>query len=166
MVPSMRLPHLLIISALATGTLCGGDALARSSYFATKGCKSCHSEASVTCNGCHYHSGTLAASLNKTTPYNPRELVTITLTASGARPGWMSARLYDGAGKEIARSSGDESGKGGSAFFPAVITVPAPATPGNYVWEVACFGNNNGRGMGDVHREKVVKVVLTVGSKS
>ena len=142
------------------------DAQARSSYFTSRGCKNCHSKSTSTCTGCHHHSGTLTASKNKTTPYQPREKVTITLNSSGARPGWISARLYDHLGTEIARSAGDESGKGGSTTFPAVISAPAPKTPGKYTWSIACFGNANGSGMGDVHREKVVKVPITVAAQS
>lgn len=154
----------LLVAALTVTSSFTAEALARSSYFTSRGCKHCHSDSAVTCNGCHYHSGTLTATKNKSTTYQPREMVTITLTASNARPGWVSARLYDHSGREIARSAGDESGKGGSAMFPAVVSAPAPAAPGKYTWSIACFGNANGSGVGDIHGEKVVRVPVTVAS--
>jgi hypothetical protein len=95
-------------------------AQAQSSYFSSRGCTDCHSAPTAsTCAGCHEHSGSLTATKNKTTSYSPGETVTITLTASGARSGWIGARLYNQSGVEIARSTGNQSGMGGS-------TTPAP----------------------------------------
>ena len=141
------------------------NAQAQSSYFTARGCTSCHaSPVTSTCAGCHYHSGSLTATKNKTTSYSPGETVTITVSSSGARTGWVGVRLYDQSGIEIARSTGNQSGMGGSATFPAVLSAPAPTAAGNYTWRIAYVGNNNGTGTGDVHSEKSVNVSLTVAS--
>jgi hypothetical protein len=141
------------------------EAMAQSSYFSARGCTMCHSApTTATCAGCHQHSGTLSATKNKTTAYAPGETVSITLTASGARSGWIGVRLYDQNGTEIARSSGNQSGMGGSATYPATVSAPAPATAGTYTWKISYFGNQNGTGSGDVHGEKSVNVSITVAA--
>jgi len=148
---------------LATIQLCGTEAQAQSSYFTSRGCVDCHGAPTVaTCAGCHHHSGTIAATTNKTTSYAPGETVTVTLTSSGARSGWIGARLYNQSGAEIARSTGNQSGMGGSTVYPASLSAPAPATAGTYTWRVAYFGNEDGSGFGDVHSEKSVNVSITV----
>ena len=145
--------------------LAGTPAQAQSSYFTSRGCVDCHSTPVVaTCAGCHEHSGTLTATKNKTTSYSPGETVTITLTASGARSGWIGVRLYNQSGAEIARSTGSQSGMGGSTVYPAVLSAPAPATAGTYTWRIAYLGNNNGTGAGDVHSEKSVNVSISVAA--
>jgi uncharacterized protein YfaP (DUF2135 family) len=158
----MVLFSLILAAALQFVTT---DARAQSSYFSGRGCTDCHSApVAATCAGCHQHSGTLTATKNKTTSYAPGETVTITLTASGARSGWVGVRLYDQSGAEIARSAGSQSGMGGAATYPAVLSAPAPATGGTYTWRIAYFGNINGTGTGDVHGEKSVSVAITVAS--
>ncbi|MFZ2950056.1 MAG: hypothetical protein WA003_11275, partial [Desulfuromonadaceae bacterium] len=155
----------LVGAALIGYQLKGTDAFAQSTYFSSRGCVNCHTAPTVaTCAGCHQHSGTIAATTNKTTSYAPGETVTVTLTSSGARSGWIGARLYDQSGAEIARSTGNQSGMGGSTIYPAVLSAPAPATAGTYTWKMAYFGNQNGTGTGDVHAEKSVNVTLTVAS--
>jgi len=157
----------LIAAPLAAFQLSGTEAMAQSSYFANRGCTDCHSAPTAsTCAGCHEHSGSLTATKNKTTAYAPGETVTITLTSSGARAGWIGVRLYDQTGAEIARSAGNQSGMGGSATFGALsaVSAPAPATAGSYTWRIAYLGNENGDGGGDVHSEKSVNVPVTVAS--
>jgi len=157
----------LIAAPLAAFQLSGTEAMAQSSYFANRGCTDCHSAPTAsTCAGCHEHSGSLTATKNKTTAYAPGETVTITLTSSGARAGWIGVRLYDQTGAEIARSAGNQSGMGGSATFGALsaVSAPAPATAGSYTWRIAYLGNENGEGGGDVHSEKSVNVPVTVAS--
>jgi len=141
------------------------EAQAQSSYFSSRGCVSCHATPVVaTCAGCHEHSGSLTATKNKTTSYAPGETVTVTLTSSGARSGWIGARLYNQSGVEVARSTGNQSGMGGSAVYPAVLSAPAPAAAGTYTWRIAYLGNQNGTGSGDVHAEKSVNVSITVAA--
>jgi hypothetical protein len=155
----------LVATPLVAFQLQGTDALAQSSYFASRGCTGCHSTPVATsCAGCHQHSGTLAAAKNKTTAYAPGETVTITLTASGARSGWIGVRLYDQDGSEIARGTGNQSGMGGSATYPATLSAPAPAAAGSYTWRIAYLGNENGTGSGDTHSEKSVTVAFTVAA--
>ncbi|MBT1070300.1 hypothetical protein [Pelotalea chapellei] len=155
----------LIATPLVAFQLLGSNAIAQSTYFSARGCTNCHSApVAATCAGCHQHSGTLTATKDKTTSYSPGEAVTITLTSSGARSGWIGVRLYNQDGAEIARSNGSQSGMGGSAVYPAVLTAPAPTTPGTYAWKIAYFGNQNGTGTGDVHGEKSVSVSITVAS--
>lgn len=141
----------------------GTKAEARSSFFTSRGCVACHiAPTTATCAGCHHHSGKLSASRNKSACYAPGETVTITLTASGALSGWIGARLYDETGEEIARSTGTQSGTGSSANFPAVVSAPAPASPGTFTWRIAYFGNQDGFMSGDVHGDKFVRVPITV----
>jgi len=139
------------------------SAQAQSSYFSARGCTGCHDTAAATCVGCHRHSGTLSATANKTS-FAPGEMVTVTLTASGARAGWLGARLYGQGGAEIARSKGNESNMGGSTVYPAVLSAPAPAQVGNYTWRMAYLGNQDGTGSGDVHSEKSVNVTFAVAA--
>jgi len=157
----------LLAMPLVAFQLKGTEAFAQSSYFSSRGCVDCHSAPTAsTCAGCHEHSGSLTATKNKTTSYAPGETVTITLTSSGARSGWIGVRLYNQAGVEIARSAGNQSGMGGSATFGALsaVSAPAPATAGSYTWRIAYLGNENGDGSGDVHSEKFVNVPITVAS--
>lgn len=155
----------LIATPLVAFQLQGTEALAQSSYFTSRGCVDCHgAPVATSCAGCHQHSGTIAAAKNKTTSYAPGETVTITLTASGARSGWIGVRLYDQDGSEIARGAGNQSGMGGSATYPATLSAPAPATAGSYTWRIAYLGNEDGNGSGDTHSEKSVTVAFTVAA--
>jgi hypothetical protein len=140
----------LVVTALVAFQLQGTEALASSSYFTSQGCAGCHSAPVVaTCNGCHAH-GThpssakstinVAGATNKAS-YAPGETVSVTITG-GYRTGWLRAVLFDQNNVELARSTGNDSGMGSSATYPAVLTVPAPAastTP--YTWKVAWYGN-------------------------
>lgn len=134
----------------------GSQALAQSSYFSSQGCSGCHSSPVVaTCNGCHAH-GThpnssknainVAGTTNKSS-YAPGETVTVTISG-GYRTGWFRAVLYDQNSVELARSTGNDSGMGSSATYPATLSAPAPATPGTYTWKVAWYGNQYDAGSG------------------
>lgn len=77
--------------ALATGTLLAVALLiawltpgagAYSGYFSNQ-CADCHSDDSITCNGCHAHRGTIHATAGAST-YDPGATVTVTLTGAGA----------------------------------------------------------------------------------
>jgi hypothetical protein len=155
---------LVFALTLAAFQLWGTESRAQSAYFTSRGCVNCHSApVTSTCAGCHQHSGTLTATANKTS-YAPGETVTVTLTASGQRSGWIGARLYNQSGVEVARSTGNQSGMGGSTLYPAVLSAPAPAAAGTYTWKMAYLGNQNGTGTGDVHGEKSVNVTITVAA--
>ena len=125
------------------------QALAQSAYFTSQGCSGCHaSPVAATCNGCHAH-GThpssakstinVAGTTNKTS-YAPGETVTVTISG-GYRTGWFRAVLYDQNTVELARSTGNDSGMGSSAMYPATLSAPAPTTPGTYTWKVGWYGN-------------------------
>ncbi|NJC87760.1 MAG: hypothetical protein FIB02_04390 [Desulfuromonas sp.] len=159
------------IMLLAVATVMAGVQListttahAQSTYFSSRGCVNCHvAPTTATCAGCHHHSGTLAATTDKAS-YVAGETVTVTMTASGARTGWIGARLYNQSGAEVARSTGNQSGMGGSTLYPAVLAAPAPVVAGTYTWKVAYFGNNDGTGTRDVHSEKSVNVTFAVAA--
>jgi hypothetical protein len=126
------------------------EALAKSQFFTDRGCTGCHaSPVAATCNGCHHHgnSGLSAATDKKS--YTAGETVTATLSG-GSRGGWIRAILYDHNNVQIAVSSGNASGKGGSTTFPAPLSASAPTTPGTYTWQMAYYGNQDGSGHSEV----------------
>ena len=131
---------------------------AQSSYY-TAQCSSCHGTTASTCAGCHQHSGTLSAKINKTS-FTPGETVSVTLSTSGARSGWVGVRLYDQTGSQVATSTGTAGGMGGSATLPTTLSAAAPTTAGSYTWTIAYYGNNNGNG----HAEKTKTVSFTVAA--
>jgi hypothetical protein len=127
----------------------GTGALAQSIYFTSQGCAGCHGAPAIaSCNGCHAH-GThpdlakntinVAGTTDKGS-YAPGEMVTVTITG-GYLTGWLRVVLYDQNMVELARSSGNDSGMGGAANYPATLRAPAPATPGTFAWKVAWYGN-------------------------
>jgi len=136
--------------ALGVSPLWSSEATAQSSYFSARGCVDCHAApVAASCNGCHYHgNAALRAATNKAS-YAPGETVTATLSG-GSRSGWIKAILYDQSNTQLAASTGNASGMGGSATFPAALTAPAPTTPGSYTWKMAYYGNSNGTGHGEV----------------
>jgi hypothetical protein len=128
-------------AALATVQFWGIEALAQSTYFAAQGCNGCHSAPVVaTCNGCHHHGPASLKGVSNKTSYAPGETVSVTITG-GNKSGWFRAVLYDQNTVELARSTGNDSGMGSSATYPATLTAPAPATAGTYTWKVAWYGN-------------------------
>ena len=137
------------LMSLAIVLFLGTDAAALSSYFTSQGCSGCHAAPVVaSCNGCHAH-GThpnsaknainVTGTTNKST-YAPGELVTVTISG-GYRTGWIRAVLYDQNMVELARSTGNDSGMGGSAIYPVTLSALAPATPGTFSWKVAWYGH-------------------------
>lgn len=159
----MKLPRrLLILCAIAALAILGSaqQSGAHPSRF-TNLCSSCHSNDTPTCNGCHHHtSGTLSASADHAT-YYPGSPVTVTLNG-GTEYGWIRAILYDQNNQELTRRSGPtgqgDDGQANAVEFPVQLQAPAPATPGDYVWKAAWFGNNNGSG----HMELGVNVTIHV----
>ncbi len=112
-------------------------------------CTACHSSTVNTCNGCHshgVHSSSAKSDINVTgmtdkSTYLPGENVIVTITG-GYRTGWIRAILYDQTMTELARSS-CPGGMGGctTSVYPVTLTVPAPAMPGTYTWNVSWYGN-------------------------
>lgn len=140
--------QLLLATALLAVQLWGAEVFASSSYYTTKGCTSCHLATPTTCNGCHGHGAhsssaksdiNVAGATNKAS-YAPGETVSVAITG-GYRTGWIRAVLYNQNSVEIARSTGNDSGMGSSATYPASLSAPAPLTPGTYTWKVAWYGN-------------------------
>jgi hypothetical protein len=143
----------LAMAGLGAVQFYGSEALAKSSYFSDRGCTGCHtSPVAATCNGCHHHGNSSLSAATDKTSYTAGETVTATLSG-GSRDGWIRAILYDQNNVQIAISSGNASGKGGSTTFPAPLSASAPTTPGTYTWQMAYFGNQDGTGTGDVHSE-------------
>ena len=139
----------LIATPLAAFLLEGTEAQAQQSYFTSQGCSGCHSAPVVaTCNGCHAHGthpSSAKNSINVTGTTNkasfaPGETVTVTI-AGGYRTGWFRAVLYDQNTVMLAKSTGNDSGMGSSATYPATLSAPAPTAPGSYSWKVAWYGN-------------------------
>jgi hypothetical protein len=123
-------------------------------------CVSCHSNDAPTCDGCHHHKATLGASADHAS-YNPGAPVVVTLTG-GTEGGWIRAILYDASHQELTRATGPtgqgDDNAGNPVQFPVQLHATAPVTPGDYVWQAAWFGNNNGSG----HIESGVNVTIHV----
>jgi hypothetical protein len=139
--------QLLLVTALFAFPFLATKAFSQSGYYTSQGCSGCHTTVS-TCNGCHAHgthpssaknSINVAGATNKTS-YAPGESVSVTITG-GYRTGWFRAVLYDQNAVEVARSTGNDSGMGSSATYPATLSAPAPATAGTYTWKIGWYGN-------------------------
>ncbi len=124
-----------------------GIAEAEPAFF-TADCSSCHAAQGPTCNGCHHHKGTLGATADLAT-YNPGAPVVVTLSG-GTEGGWFRALLYDQNNTEVARVD--------YATFPAALSATAPAAPGDYVWNAAWYGNNDGSGHLEVRKAVTIHV--------
>lgn len=126
---------------------------AKPSYFTSR-CASCHAAPVVaTCNGCHQHGGKNLGAVTDKPSYAAGETVTVTLSG-GSKSGWIRAALYDENDNLLAESTGNDSGMGGSTFFPAILSAPAPLTAGSHTWTMAYFGNDGSGARG--HAEKPV----------
>jgi membrane-bound inhibitor of C-type lysozyme len=140
--------QLLFVTALFVFPFLATKAFSQSGYYTSQGCSGCHLTTPTTCNGCHAHgthpssaksSINVAGATNKTS-YAPGETVSVTITG-GYRTGWFRAVLYNQNSVEVARSTGNDSGIGSSATYPATLSAPAPATAGTYTWKVGWYGN-------------------------
>ena len=80
----------------------------------------------------------------------------------GERQGWIRAILYDAGHNELTRASGPtgtgDDMQGNPVVFPVQLLANAPATPGDYIWQAAWYGSNNGNG----HTERGVNVTIRV----
>ncbi len=164
----MRSPRRSLCRLLPVGLLCCGllalppAARARSTFFASR-CGSCHTNDTQTCNGCHFHRGSLAASSDQAI-YHPGDPVRITL-AGGSQRGWIRARLYDQTNAQVDQQSGPtgtgDDGLGAAVTFPVTLQGTAPAQAGDYTWAAAWFGNSGdgGPAHGEVRAAVVVHVV-------
>ncbi len=127
--------------ALAAFQFWNTEAKAYPAYF-TSNCTGCHaSPVTATCNGCHHHGPVSLKGTTNKTSYAPGEAVSVTISG-GSQSGWVRAILYDQNNIKVAVSSGNASGMGSSTTFPAVLSAPAPTTPGTYTWKAAWFGNS------------------------
>jgi len=137
-----------------------GSVLAYPSLFTSR-CVSCHSDDSVTCDGCHNHRGNLNALADQAT-YLPGESVGITLNG-GDEGGWIRARLYDENDLLVDLATGPtgtgDDGGAGDVTFPVSLAGVAPIAPGTYVWEAAWFGSNNS-GSGHLEVRDAVTIVV------
>ena len=134
-----RLSILLLFAVtFAAVQFWGTQAQAHPSYFTTY-CAGCH--ITTTCNGCHHHGPVGLKGVTDKSTYAPGEAVSVTISG-GSQSGWFRAILYDQNNNRVAISNGNDSGMGHTATYPAVLSAPAPTTPGTYTWKVAWFGNS------------------------
>jgi hypothetical protein len=136
---------------------------AEPSFFSSD-CAGCHSDDTPTCAGCHNHRGSLSAVADQA-EYAPGAAVTVTLSGGSAN-GWIRALLYDDQNVELYRATGPtgtgDNGQGDPVTFPVQLTASAPTQAGDYVWEAAWFGNNDGSG----HLENRTPVTIHVTGSS
>jgi len=129
-------------------------------------CASCHSDDTISCNGCHWHRNPLTATADQDA-YAPGSTVTVTL-AGGSQSGWIRGLLYDEANNELDRASGPtgtgDDGQGSPVTFPVSLQARAPYAPGPYTWEAAWFGSVNAGGGN--HLESRVPVAIMVSDDS
>lgn len=157
LVNSRRIALFLI---LALPLLLSNSASAYSSLYTSR-CASCHSDDSPTCNGCHYHKGSLSA-WSDSSEYDAGSSISVTLDGGG-RDGWIRGLLYDHNGTEVARVSGPtgtgDDGGGDDVIFPVTLTATAPETEGTYIWQAAWYG---GATSGSGHLESATPVTIHV----
>ena len=154
----------LILGLAICILLLGGSFVFRSKAepsFFTGDCASCHSNDTPTCNGCHRHRSTLHATADQPT-YTPGDPVTVTLTG-GSEHGWIRGLLYDQNGLQVDIKTGPtntgDDGQGSPVTFPVTLQAPAPGTPGDYTWQAAWYGNNNGAGHEETRTPVTIHVV-------
>jgi hypothetical protein len=156
---------ILVVALLAGLSVARTEAY--SSYFTTD-CAGCHSHSNdtATCNGCHEHRGTLHATADQAT-YDPGATVTVTLTG-GSQHGWIRGLLYDQNNHQIAIATGPtgtgDDGLGNPVVFPVRLQAPAPLAEGDYTWQAAWFGNNNGSGHVENRTPVTIHVVNSAGA--
>lgn len=129
-----------------TATLPSSEVAAYPSFY-NSNCASCHGAAPQTCDGCHFHKGTLSASTDKA-EYIPGEAMIVTLSG-GTEGGWIGAVLRDHNNQFVNYIGGEG--------FPVDIPASAPANPGDYNWTAYWFGSN-----GTDHLERSTPVTVTV----
>jgi hypothetical protein len=135
---------------------------AYSNYFYNE-CAVCHShmDDAVTCNGCHFHRGTIRATADQPF-YDPGATVTVTMTG-GTKWGWIRGLLYDQNGTQIDIATGPtgtgDDGLGNPVVFPVALQAPAPEAPGDYAWRAAYFGSYGGSNHGEVSTPVTIHVV-------
>ncbi len=161
----MRIRHIapatsiLLAVALVIGILTPRTS-AYSGYFSNQ-CADCHSDDSVTCNGCHAHRGAIHATAGAST-YDPGALVTVTLTG-GEKYGWIRGLLYDQDGTQVDIATGPtgtgDDGQGSPIVFPVTLQAPAPDTPGDYTWQAAYYGATSGSNHSETRTPVTIHVV-------
>jgi len=164
-----RLRVLCFVFAYAAALLvCAGmwtPAGAEPSFFSSR-CASCHTDDSVTCDGCHNHRGSLSASADQA-EYFPGDPVTIHFNG-GQEHGWIRALLYDHTGAEIDRASGPtgtgDDGLGSPVVFPVSLHGTAPMEAGAYTWQTTWFGNSNDGGPNHGESPRVNVVIHVVSN--
>ena len=162
----MKRSHRFLALGLLVGVLMlilgvGGRSHAEEHLFNSR-CAECHDNDSVTCAGCHRHRGVIHATADRDT-YNPGQSITVTLSSTGAEPGWIRGILYDHEGVAIDCAHGPnwegDDGLGSPVEFPVDLHGTAPLEEGNYTWEAAWFGGNN---YGTDHLEQRTPATFTV----
>jgi len=141
-----RTPVAILSALLLASGLWSMSCFANGSWYDSH-CSPCH-DAAPTCDGCHEHSGSLSATSDQG-EYQPGAPLVVTLHG-GTRGGWIRGILYDAGGQEIVVVGGEE--------FPVDLPASAPDEPGDYHWNAAWFGSNNGVG----HLERLTPITIRV----
>lgn len=155
------LPALIVLVGALMVVIGVAERTAAYSTFFESRCRSCHTDDTQTCDGCHYHRGYLWAEADQAS-YEPGAMVTVTLHG-GTWGGWIRAILYDDLGQEIDRAQGPtgtgDDGLGNPVEFPVDLQAPAPLEIGEYVWSAVWYGSDNA---GIDHLELGTPVTVTV----
>jgi hypothetical protein len=84
------------------------------------------------------------------------------MLTGGSQSGWIRGLLYDEEDIEIDRATGPtgtgDDSMGNPVTFPVELQGIAPLLPGDYDWEAAWYGNNNGNGHYEIRRTVTVHV--------
>jgi hypothetical protein len=130
----------LLAASLFLLPILANNAFSQQDFYTSLGCDGCHTT-TPTCNGCHHHGPVSLSGTTNKNSYAPSETVSVTISG-GDQSGWVRAILYDQNGAQVAISNGNDSGIGSSTNLPAILSAPAPSTPGNYTWQAAWYGNS------------------------
>lgn len=153
----------LVVGYSSTAVSAPSPGPAPYSHFFASHCAPCHTDDSITCNGCHEHGKRYLTAYPDKSSYAPGEEVTITFTG-GEEYGWLRGMLEDRDGTEIDRNtgptlSGDDGGP--DVEFPMEFKGRAPGKAGTYTWTAVYYGNT---GTGHATASKTVTINVNATS--
>jgi len=133
-----------------------------SHYFSGR-CSGCHTNDSITCNGCHEHGDRYLTAIPHKSSYAPGEEVIVNFYG-GEEYGWVRGMLVDMTSTEVDRLTGPTlmGNDGGPQIeFPMELKGRAPGRAGNHTWTAKYFGNRDGSGHSDVDVPFTINVAAT-----